>query len=90
MRTHFDSGGISEYAIRHSIKDTPLRDYDRIRDDPEARALAPNYLAMLLRQIIFNQFEENLRRDFRYELDQMSPGPGFYDRTISSPGGAGP
>jgi gamma-glutamylcyclotransferase (GGCT)/AIG2-like uncharacterized protein YtfP len=84
IRAHFDSGGVSEYAIRHSIKDAPLRDYDRIRDDPEARALAPNYLAMFLRQIIFNQFEENLRRDFRYELDQMSPGPGFYDRTISS------
>jgi gamma-glutamylcyclotransferase (GGCT)/AIG2-like uncharacterized protein YtfP len=84
IRTHFDSGGISEYAIRHSIKDTPLRDYARVREDPEAMALAPNYLGLVLRQVIFNQFEENIRRDFRYELDQMNPGPGFYDRTISS------
>ncbi len=84
IRVHFDSGGVSEYAIRHAIKDVPLRDYDRVRDDPEARALAPNYLAMVVRQVIFNQFEENIRRDFRYELDQMNPGPGFYERTISS------
>ena len=84
IRTHFDSGGISEYAIRHSIKDTPLRDYSRIRDDPEAISLAPHYLALVVRQVVFNQFEESLRRDFRYELDQMSPGSGFYDRTIST------
>ena len=84
IRAHFDTGGVSEYAIRHSIKDAPLRDYDRLRGDAKAAALAPHYLALVVRQVVFNQFEESIRRDFRYELDQMSPGPGFYDRTISS------
>ena len=84
IRTHFDGGGVSDYAIRHALKDNPLRDLDRVRGDPEAAALAANYLALVVRQVIFNQFEEAVRRDFRYELDQMSGGPGFYDRTISS------
>ena len=74
-RRHFEAGGISDYAIRRSLMDVPLPDFDRIASDPEARALAPNYLAMVIRQVIFNQFEDRIRKDFRYEIEQLSPGP---------------
>jgi len=84
IREHFDSGGISDYAIRHSIQDEPLRDFARIRQEPEAVALAPHYLAMVVRQVIFNQLEEAIRRDFRYELDHMGSDPAYYSRTMSS------
>jgi|GEM_PF-183206 len=84
MRQHFDTGGISDYAIRQLLKDTPLPDFSRITKDPEARALAGNYLAMVVRQVIFNQFEENIRREFRYELDHMRLREAFYERTVSS------
>jgi len=83
-RRHFEAGGISDYAIRHSLANEPLRDFGRIVNDPEARALAPNYLAIVMRQVVFNQFEERIHRDFRYELDPLSPGPEYYDRTVSS------
>ncbi|HUT01770.1 MAG TPA: gamma-glutamylcyclotransferase family protein [Phycisphaerae bacterium] len=83
-RRHFDAGGISDYAIRHSLVDEPLPDFSRIVDDPEAEALAPNYLAMVIRQVIFNQFEERIRKSFRYELDQLTPGPNYYERGLSS------
>jgi len=84
VRRHFEAGGISDYAIRHSLKDPPLRDFSRIVTDPEAQAIAANYLAMVVRQVLFNQFEENIRRDFRFELDQMYLGSDYYERTISS------
>ncbi|MGB2820315.1 MAG: gamma-glutamylcyclotransferase family protein [Phycisphaerae bacterium] len=83
-RRHFEAGGISDYAIRQSLMDEPLPDFSRIVDDPEAEALAPNYLAMVIRQVIFNQFEERIRRDFRYELDRLTCGPEYYEHTISS------
>lgn len=86
MRRHFEAGGISDYAIRHSLLDTPLPDYSRLAGDPAAAAMAPNYLAMVIRQVIFNQFEDHLRRDFRYELDQLSAGPGYYERAVSALG----
>lgn len=84
IRQHFESGGISDYAIRHSIKDTPLRDFARVVHDRQAQLLAPHYLAMVIRQAIFNEMEEQIRRDFRYELDRMGLGDRFYERTISS------
>lgn len=83
-RRHFEAGGISDYAIRHSLLDDPLPDFTRVADDAEAQALAPNYLAMVIRQVIFNQYEDHIRRDFRYQIDQMSPGSGYYERAISS------
>ncbi len=83
-RHHFEVGGISDYAIRHSIKDDPLRDFSGITEDNQARVLAPNYLIMVMRQVIFNQFEERIRRDMRYELDHMGLSKRYYDRTISS------
>jgi len=83
-RRHFEAGGISEYAIRHSLLDEPLPNYDRILEDPAAQALARNYLTLVVRQVIFNQFEDRFRKDFRYELDRMLLGQSYYDRAVSS------
>jgi gamma-glutamylcyclotransferase (GGCT)/AIG2-like uncharacterized protein YtfP len=83
-RRHFDVGGISDYAIRMSLMDEPLRDFSRIVGDEEAAALAPHYLRLVIRQVIFNQFEERLRKDFRYELDGMNLASAYYERTVSS------
>ena len=83
-RRHFEAGGISDYAIRHSLLETPLPDFNRVADDPEAQALAPNYLAMVIRQVVFNQYEDRIRKDFRYEISHASPGPGYYERAFSS------
>ncbi|MDY6912923.1 MAG: gamma-glutamylcyclotransferase family protein [Planctomycetota bacterium] len=83
-RTHFDGGGISDYAIRHALKDTPLRNFSRIAEDPEAKALAPHYLRLVVRQVIFNQIEERIYQDLRYELNRMNLPVRYYERTISS------
>ncbi len=83
-RRHFEAGGISDYAIRHAIKDTPLPDWNRIRDDANAGRYAKSYLRMVMRQVVFNQFEERIRQELRYELDHLPVSEGYYDRIISS------
>ena len=83
-RKHFDAGGISDYVIRRSLKDDPLPDFTRIVTDPEAAALSQHYLRMVVRQVLFNELEEHIHRDFRYELDRLELSHVFYERTISS------
>ncbi|MCJ7543567.1 MAG: gamma-glutamylcyclotransferase [Phycisphaerae bacterium] len=83
VRRHFEAGGISDYAIRHSLKDTPLRDFSRLVGDPQAAAVVPHYLGLVVRQVIFNQTEDRIHRDFRYEFDHMAPGESFYERSMS-------
>ncbi|MCD4824519.1 MAG: gamma-glutamylcyclotransferase, partial [Phycisphaerae bacterium] len=84
QRRHFEVGGISDFAIRHALKDRPIRDYDRIRRDQAAVPVAKNYLRMVIRQVVFNQFEERIRREFRFELDHLPHPNIYYDRVISS------
>jgi len=83
VRRHFEAGGISDYTIRHSITDRPIRDFTRITEDPAAVALAPNYLRMAVRQVIFNEVEENIRRDLRYEIDHLNQPGEYYQRAVS-------
>jgi hypothetical protein len=84
IRRHFESGGISDYAIRRSLSASSLRDYSRVAMDQQAIALAPNYLSMVIRQVIFNQIEDKIRQDFRYELDRMNERGNYYERAMSS------
>jgi gamma-glutamylcyclotransferase (GGCT)/AIG2-like uncharacterized protein YtfP len=83
VRQHFEAGGISDYAIRHSLRNEPLRDFARIVADSQAQTVAPNYLALVIRQAMFNEIEDRIYQDFRYELDHMSSGEDFYERTAS-------
>ncbi|MDP6046565.1 MAG: gamma-glutamylcyclotransferase family protein [Phycisphaerae bacterium] len=84
VRHHFESGGISDYAIRQALLDAHIPNFDRIRNDPKARSLGPNYLSLVIRQVVFNQIEERIHHDFHYELDHMDLRKDMYDRTISS------
>jgi hypothetical protein len=83
QRQHFDSGGISDYAIRQSLADTPLPNFDGIRDNPEAQALSDNYLRFVVRQVILNQVEDHIHHDCRYELDRLKPSDAYYNRSLS-------
>ena len=96
QRQHFEVGGISDYVIRWALKEHPLRDFTEVVKEPAAAALAENYLTLAIRQVLFNQLEERIRRDFRHELDHVCPPclprsgrqaelqEVFYERTVSS------
>ena len=84
VRHHFEAGGIGDYAIRQSLLDAPLPGFERIRNDPKAKALSSNYLSMVIRQVVFNQIEERIHHDCHYELDRMRLRKDMYDRTVSS------
>lgn len=85
IRQHFDAGGISTFAIRQALRDDDLRDFspDVIAGDDSGR-FASNYLSLVIRQVMFNQIEDRIRDDFRFELDRMGVSEKFYERTISA------
>lgn len=74
-RIHFEAGGISDYVIRKAIREHPIRDFDRPRGDEKARPFIEAYLKLVVRQVIFNQFEQKIRHEFRYELDHLPSSP---------------
>lgn len=74
-RRHFEAGGISDYTIRRLIRQHPIRDFKRLRDDARAGPFLETYLKLVVRQVVFNQFEQKIRREFRYELDHLPSSP---------------
>ena len=84
VQYHFDTSGISNYAIHQAIKDEPIREFGEILTNPQVSKLVPHYLTLVIRQVIFNQIEERVRDELRYELDEMRVPDKFYQRTISS------
>jgi len=84
MRHHFDAGGISGFAIRQAIREEPLREFGDLAADADARRTAPSYLTLLARQVLFNQVEDRIREEFRYELDAAHISERYYERTLSS------
>jgi len=85
IRQHFDSGGISQFAIQQAIRHEPLRDFpEDFHNDPGAARVGKAYLTLVLRQVVFNQVEDRLRDDLRYDLDRMGLSNRFYERSISA------
>ncbi len=84
VRHHFEQHGISNFYIRTALEGEHLRDYTRVLADERICQYAPAYLSLVIRQVLFNQIEERVRTDFRYELDQMNISDRYYERTISA------
>jgi len=84
VRYHFDTSGISNYTIHQAIKAEPIREFGEILTDPQVSKYVPHYLTLVIRQVIFNQIEERIHDELRYELDEMGVSDKFYLRTISS------
>ena len=78
-RRHFDAGGISNFAIEQAIRHEPLPDFGDTLGEADAARVAPAYLSMLVRQVMFNQTEDRIREEFRYELDRMGVSDGRGD-----------
>ncbi len=84
VRRHFEAGGISDYAIRHSFLDAPLPSFAPLRKDSHACDHADAYLRLIVRQVIFNEMEEHIYHDFRYELDHIGGSGDCYERAASA------
>jgi hypothetical protein len=84
VRRHFEAGGISTFAIRQAIREEPMRDFSEVLTDPEGKGVVANYLVMLIRQVVFNQIEDRIFEEFRFDIDQMQISDRFYSRTISA------
>jgi gamma-glutamylcyclotransferase (GGCT)/AIG2-like uncharacterized protein YtfP len=84
VRQHFESGGISNFYIRQALGGEPLRDYHHLVGQALPRPMATAYISLVINQVLFNQVEERIRDEFRYELDRMHVSDRFYERTISA------
>jgi hypothetical protein len=80
--SHYHSDAISDYYLEREL-DRPRPSIRHLCADPEARPYLRNYLALVLRQVLLNQFEEQIQSRYRFELEHMRPSERYFARSLS-------
>jgi len=80
--THYGSDAFSDYYLEHEL-DKPRPSIKHLRKDEEAGPYIKNYLALVVKQILLNQFDERIQSRYRFELEHMQPSERYFKRSIS-------
>ncbi|MDD4889786.1 MAG: gamma-glutamylcyclotransferase [Phycisphaerae bacterium] len=83
VRAHYHAPGLSEFFIRQALAGRPPG-FGAIRSDNEASLFAESYLGLLVRLVIFNQFERRVFEQYRYEIDRIRGSDRFFEPAVSS------
>jgi len=82
VMSHYHRDAISDYYLEHEL-DRPRPSIQHLYCDPGAQPFIRNYLALVVRQVLLNQFDEQIQGRYRFELEHMRPSMRYFARTIS-------
>jgi len=80
--THYRRDAVSDYYLEHEL-DRPRPGIKHLHDDPQARPFIENYLALVIKQVLFNELEEKMQAGFRFELEHMLTSERYFKRSAS-------
>ena len=80
--SHYHSDAVSDYYLQREL-DRPRPSIRHLFGGPEAKPYVRNYLALVLRQVVLNQFDEQIRSRFRFELEHMRTSERYFARSVS-------
>lgn len=79
--SHLGSEAVSDYYLERELN-RPIPSIRHLYDDPEAAPFIENYLALVVKQVLLNQFEALTQSRYRFELDRLGPSKRFFTRSI--------
>jgi hypothetical protein len=80
--SHYRSDAVSDYYLEREL-DRPRPSIKRLRDDPEAQPFIENYLALVIKQVLLNQFDEKIQSEYRFDLEHMYTSERYFKRSVS-------
>jgi gamma-glutamylcyclotransferase (GGCT)/AIG2-like uncharacterized protein YtfP len=82
VMTHYHTDAVSDYYLEHEL-DRPRPSIKHLYDDPQAKPFIKNYLALVVRQILLNQLDEQIQSRFRFEIERMRTSERYFNRSVS-------
>jgi len=82
IMSHYQRDAVSDYYLEHEL-DRPRPSIRHLCNDAEAQPYLRNYLALVIRQVLLNQFEERMQNRFRFELEHMRTSERYFTRSVS-------
>ena len=80
--SHYHTDAVSDYYLEHEL-DRPRPSIKHIYDDPEARPFMKNYLALVIKQVLLNQLDDQIQSRYRFELEHMHISERYFKRSVS-------
>ncbi len=80
--SHYGTDAVSDYYLAHEL-DRPRPSIAHLYSDPQAAPFVQNYLALVIKQVLFNQLEEKIQSRYRFELEHMRTSERYFKRSIS-------
>jgi gamma-glutamylcyclotransferase (GGCT)/AIG2-like uncharacterized protein YtfP len=82
VMSHYHADAVSDYYLEHEL-DRPRPSIRHLYDDPEARPFMNNYLALVIRQVLLNQLDDQIQSKYRFELEHMHISERYFKRSVS-------
>lgn len=80
--SHLGREAMSDFFLEHEL-DRPSASVRHLFENADAEPYIKNYLALIVKQIIMNQFEQKIQDRFRYDLERLVSSSRYFTRTIS-------
>lgn len=80
--THLGRAAVSDYALEQELS-RPIPSIKSLYSNPEIKPYLPNYIHLVVKQVLLNQFEWYLYHRFRFELNHLCPNRRYYTRILS-------
>jgi len=82
VMAHYHRDAVSDYYLEREL-DRPRPSIKPLYGEPQAQPYIRNYLALVIRQVLLNQFEEQMESRFRFELEHMRTSVRYFARSVS-------
>ncbi|UCE49695.1 MAG: gamma-glutamylcyclotransferase [Phycisphaerales bacterium] len=82
VMSHYHADAVSDYYLEHEL-DRPRPSIKHLYEDPHAKPFIRNYLALVIKQVLLNQLDEQIRSEYRFELERMRTSERYFKRSVS-------
>ncbi|MHC4791125.1 MAG: gamma-glutamylcyclotransferase family protein, partial [Planctomycetota bacterium] len=80
--SHYRTDAFSDFYLEHAL-DRPRPSIKSLYNDSHALGFIENYLALVIKQVLLNQFDEKVLSKYRFELEHMRTSERYFKRSIS-------
>jgi gamma-glutamylcyclotransferase (GGCT)/AIG2-like uncharacterized protein YtfP len=80
--SHYQADAVSDYYLEHEL-DRPRPTIKHLYNEPEAKPFIRNYLALVVKQVLLSQLDEQIQSRYRFELEHMRISERYFKRSVS-------
>jgi gamma-glutamylcyclotransferase (GGCT)/AIG2-like uncharacterized protein YtfP len=80
--SHLGHEAVSDFYLEHEL-DRPCPSIRHLYSETDAKSYLQNYILLVVKQVLLNQFEYIIQSKFRFELERLSPSARYFTRSIS-------